>query len=600
MVQEKGKFVRAAKLDKLSQELLQLENELNSNIPVTLWISDLHGEGDRFMSILRGRFGMLYQTCREALPNTFTVNKIQYLTKIIRKKEYLPDGDVSMDMQDVIFCLVQILKYRLSNIRYKQREIFLPEFRSTIDRLLSGLPVPDQIFEESVVSKRLITHLSYAIRQVLLDRILVLGDVFDRGSQPDKIIRILSSPAYRDMVDYVFGNHDILWMGAVSGNKSLIAEAMRITCRYDHFELIERLQFDTSRLAEFAEKTYPSKMVTGKFKAKTDRGRSMEKALAVIQFKLEEQTIRDFPEYDMSSRLWLDSLAQMLAQGETEGLNDTHFPTIDLENPGKLTLQEQEIIDDLSVQFTSNKKLKRLLRYFFQHGKTYHVHNDSLNIHALVPSDESGEFQVLLGKSGRKLLDFIQDTVDRVGRNYLQGGDQNPEDQAFFFYLWCGPRSPFFGKHAMKTFERYFLLDKQSHGERTLFWKANLQTASFKQKLLHEFGVKRVIFGHTPIDYNKGLQMASSDGVAINVDGGFAAAYYNRGHALVHTPYQLFGIILPTPEEMKHAAARLESAPLDIELIDEFRQPMKIKDIREGLVLKKKSAEILGKIRSMA
>lgn len=591
--------LQAGELDKLAQQLLQLENELNSNIPVTLWISDLHGEGDRFMAILRGRFGMLYQTCREALPKTFSVDKIQYLTQIIRKKEYFTEKNILMDTQDVIFCLVEILKYRLSNIRHRSKGIFPPEFRNTIKRLISGLPVPDQVFEEPVLSERLISHLAHSIRQVLLDRILVLGDVFDRGPQPDKIIRILSSPAYRDMVDYVFGNHDILWMGAVAGNQSLVAEAMRITSRYDHFELMERLSFDSSSLAAFAEKTYPVEKITGKIKARTDRGKSMEKALAVIQFKLEEQTIRDFPEYGMESRLWLDRLAVMLRTGDTEGLNDSHFPTIDFEHPSKLTEEEQCVIDDLTRQFINNKKIKRLLSYFFKKGKTYHIHNNSLNIHALVPSTVDGEFEEFLGRSGRELLDFIQKTIERVGKKYMAGEVQEKQDQALFFYLWCGPKSPFFGKHAMKTFERYFLLDPESHAERTLYWKKNMQTDVFKQKMQEEFGIQRVVFGHTPVDYTKGKSMASSDGVAINVDGGFAAAYYNRGHALVHTPYQLFGIILPTPEEMQEAAQNLESAPLDIELIDEFRQPMKIKDTAKGALLKKQSDALLLRIREL-
>jgi fructose-1,6-bisphosphatase III len=598
-MKEEGFRLQTSELDKLAQQLLQLENELNSNIPVTLWISDLHGEGDRFMAILRGRFGMLYQTCREALPTTFSVDKIQYLTQIIRKKEYFVEDTILMDTQDVIFCLVDILKYRLSNIRHRTKNIFPPEFRNTIKRLISGLPVPDQVFEERVLSERLISHLAHSIRQILLDRILVLGDIFDRGAQPDKIIRILSSPAYRDMVDYVFGNHDILWMGAVAGNQSLVAEAMRITCRYDHFELMERLSFDSSRLADFAEKTYPVEKITGKIKAKTGRGRSMEKALAVIQFKLEEQTIQNFPEYEMESRLWLDRLAVMLKTGDTAGLNDTHFPTINLEDPAKLTSEEQEIIDDLTRQFTTNTKIKRLLSYFFKKGKTYHIHNNSLNIHALVPSREDGGFEEFLGHSGRDLLDYIQETIERVGKRYLKGEVQEAQDQALFFYLWCGPKSPFFGKHAMKTFERYFLLDTKSHTERSLYWKTNMQTDVFKQKLQEEFGIQRVVFGHTPVDYTKGKSMASTDGVAINVDGGFAAAYYNRGHALVHTPYQLFGIILPTPEEMQEAAQNLESAPLDIELIDEFRQPMKIKDTVKGVLLKQQSDALLRRIREL-
>ncbi len=591
--------LKTSELDKLAQQLLQLEDELNSNIPVTLWISDLHGEGDRFMNILRGRFGMLYQTCREALPNTFSVDKIQYLTQLIRKKEYFEEDHVLMGTQDVIFCLVDILKYRLANIRHQTKNVFPPEFRNTINRLISGLPVPDQVFEEEILSKRLISHLAHSIRQVLLDRIIVLGDIFDRGPQPDKIIRILSSLAYRDMVNYVFGNHDILWMGAVSGNQSLVAEAMRITCRYDHFELMERLNFDSSKLTDFAEKTYPVDTITGRFKAKTGRGKSMEKALAVIQFKLEEQTIKKYPEYEMESRRWLERLATMLKSGDTSGLNDTHFPTINLDDPLKLTAEEQEIINDLTFQFTSNSKLKRLLSFFYKKGKTYHVHNNSLNIHALLPSNEDGEFEYFLGRRGRDLLDFVQATIERVGVRYLSGDTQEEKDQALFFYLWCGPKSPFFGKHAMKTFERYFLLDKESHAERTLYWKKNLQTDEFKEKLKKEFGIQRVIFGHTPIDYLKGKQMASSDGVAINVDGGFAAAYYNRGHALVHTPYQLFGIILPTPEEMQEAAQKLESAPLDIQLIDEFRQPMKIKDTAKGVLLKQQSHALLRRIREL-
>ena len=582
-----------SEIDKLSNRLLDIELELNSNIPTTLWISDLHGEGDRFKSILRGRFGMLYQTCKEALPSTVSSEKIQYLTKIIRKQTYFQDDAIQMDMQDVILCLVDVLKYKLTNIRSHGGEIFRPEFRDVISRLLSGLPVPNPIFEESIISHRLIAHLSYTIRQVLLDRIQVLGDVFDRGPQPDKILRILSSHFYRNMVDYVFGNHDILWMGAASGSRSLIAEALRITCRYDHFEFLERLRFDFSKLAEFAEKTYPVDLVTGNFKAKTNKGRSMEKALAVIQFKLEEQTINNFPQYDMESRLWLDRLARMLQSGETEGLNDCHFPTLDLANPGKLTPEEQSLIEDLANQFTTNRRLKRLLRFLFTKGETYHIQNNFLNIHALVPSTAEGEFEEFLGRRGKNLLDFIHETITRVGENYLAGRLQKAEDQALFFYLWCGPKSPFFGKHAMKTFERYFLKDKETHAEKSLYWKDNMQTDAFKKKMQQEFGVHRVIYGHTPVNYKKGLQMASEDGVAINVDGGFAAAYYNRGHSLVHTPHQLYGIILPTPDEIKEAERKLESAPLDIELIDEFPQPMKVKDTIAGKKLKEERSRIM-------
>ncbi|WP_228723229.1 fructose-bisphosphatase class III [Desulfosediminicola flagellatus] len=600
VVASPDRHVRVGEIDKLANELLQLENALNANIPTTLWISDLHGEGDRFKSILRGRFGMLYQTCREALPNTFSSEKIQYLVRIIRRADYYKDDDISMDIQDAILCLTEVLKYKISNRMYQVNDIIKPEFRDTITRLLSGLPVPDPIFEEPIISKRLIAHLSKAIREVLLDRIQVVGDIFDRGAQPDKIIRILSSSAYRNIVDYVYGNHDILWMGAASGNLSLMAEALRITCRYDHFELMTRLNFNTDRLAEFAARTYPAETVKGKFKAKTDRGLSMEKALAVIQFKLEERTIKDNPEYEMKPRLWLEKLAAMLKSGDTKALNDSHFPTINVNDPLALTDEEQEIIDDLAEQFATNRRLKRLLAYFFTKGETYHIHSNTLNIHALVPSTSDGEFEEFLGRKGKNLLDHLQEMIRRVGRNYIEGKPQNGQDQDLFFYLWCGPKSPFFGKHAMKTFERYFMLDEKTHVEHTLYWKDNMQTKEFKQKMLEEFGVQRVVYGHTPVNYMKGAKMSSDDGVAINVDGGFAEAYYNRGHSLVHTPHQIYGLILPTPSEIKEAVKKLDSAPLDIELIDEFSQPLKIRDTIEGKKLMIKRDEIMSKIRELA
>jgi len=590
--------VRVADLDQLIERFLALESAMNANIPTTLWISDLHGEGDRFKSILRGRFGMLYQTCREALPNTFSAEKIQYLVRIIRKKEYTADELSGMDMQDVIFCLCGVLKYKLSGFD-QVGELLRPEFHDIVGRLLAGLPVPDPIFEEPVIARRLITHLADAIRKVLLDRIQVLGDVFDRGPQPDKIIRILSSPAYRNMVDYVWGNHDILWMGAASGNRSLVAEALRITCRYDHFPMMERLHFDTSKLARFAAATYPDAKITGTFKAKTPLGRAMEKALAVIQFKLEERTILENPEYEMQGRLWLNRLAEMLKSGDTAGLNDTFFPTINLDDPMLLSEEEQEIIDDLTRQFVTNHHLQRLLAFLFTEGRAYHVHNDTLNIHALVPSTADGEFDEFMGRSGKKLLDFIEGSIRRVGVNYLAGREQRQRDQDLFFYLWCGPKSPFFGKQAMKTCERYFFTDKASHEEPSLYWRENIASAAFKQKMLKEFGVRRVVYGHTPVNYKKGLKMASDDGVAINIDGGFARAYYNRGHALVHTPRQLYGIILPTPDEIKEAARRLESAPLDIELIEEFRQPMRVKDTQAGQALKKERDALRQEIRAL-
>lgn len=589
----------ASLIDELSQQLLQLDIQLNSNIPATLFISDLHGAGDRFISILRGRFGMLYQTCMEALPKTFSPTKIQYIVDIIRKQRYFRNDEVKMDIQDVITCFVQILKYKFSTIEHNIDDVIQDEYRPIISRMISDLPVPDPVYEVEIISHRIIEHLAFAIKRILLDKIMVLGDVFDRGPQPDKIIRILMSRWYRNMIHYVFGNHDILWMGAAAGNRSLIAEAMRITCRYDHLDLLRRLGFDITKLVRFAEKTYPPDTVTGNFKAKTTQARSLEKALAIIQFKLEEETIRSHPEFEMDSRLWLNRLAEKLEAEELDGLTDTHFPTLNTQTPSQLTKEEKTVINDLVKQFRTNRKLKKLLRFFYEKGQTYLIHNNMLNIHALIPSTESGEFDEFLNRRGKSLLDHIQRCIHRTGQAYLNGKKQKESDLALMFYLWCGPKSPFFGKDAMKTFERYFLSDKATHKENTLYWAKNLETERFKKKIMAEFGINRIIYGHTPVDFTKGLNMASEDGLAINIDGGFAAAYYNRGHALVHTPHQLYGIILPTPEEMIKASTNAETVPLSVEIIDEFPSPVKFRDTAEGSEIRKKRNEIMNTLKEM-
>ena len=176
--------------------------------------------------------------------------------------------------------------------------------------MVSSQKIPHIWYEEKWFSQKLVYHLSKIILEIFLDHLIVLGDVFDRGPQPDKIVRILQNKSVRNSMSLIFGNHDILWMGACAGNQSLIAESMRITFRYDHLAFLDRMGIDYSSLQKFAEKTYPAEMITGNYKAKNPSARSMEKALSIIQFKLEEETIKRHPEYKMESRLWLDKLAK--------------------------------------------------------------------------------------------------------------------------------------------------------------------------------------------------------------------------------------------------------------------------------------------------
>jgi len=587
-------------IDKLEQEILRIDSYLNSHIPSTLWISDLHGEGERFKSILRGRFGLLYQTCREALPHGMSDRRIRHLVQIIRNQSYTGTDQNEFSIHELVDLLTQIIKFKMDHVEYKINNVILPAHRRHILNLIAGEKVPDYLFNVDGIAERFIFNLCYTIKQVLLDKIMVLGDIWDRGPEPDQIIRILSSEHYAPFVDLVLGNHDVLWMGAACGNRPLVAEAIRISCRYDLFDLLKRLGFDISGLRAFAKRTYPVEKCTARFKAKTDDGRVMEKALSIIQFKLEDKLIAAHPEFEMEGRRSIGHIARILKSGNTEELNDSFFPTIDLENPAKLSDEEAEVIDDLERQFRENKPLKRLLAFFFKKGKAYHIHDGLLNIHALIPSTAEGEFEEFSGKRGKALLDFIQESIEGAGQAYLNGEPQDETRQALFFYLWCGPKSPFFGKEAMKTFERYYLIDESTHDEPSLYWKSNLSTDAFKQKILGEFDAQRVIYGHTPVDVTKGKKMASQDGIAINIDGGFAAAYYNRGHALVQTAYQLYGIILPTPKDLESSPAQSVSNPLSIEVIADFDPPRTIGDTASGKELLARKEALLKEIRSLA
>ena len=586
-------------IDELKQEILKIDSRLASHIPSTLWISDLHGEGERFKSILRGRFGLIYQTCREVLHQSISDQRIRHLVQIIRKQSYTRSDQDEFSVHEIIGLLTQVIKFKMDHVEYEAEKAILPEYRQYILKLIAGEEIPGDLLKVERVARALVLNLCHTLKHVLLDRILVLGDIWDRGPQPDQIIRILSSRQYAPFVDIVLGNHEILWMGAACGNRSLIAEAIRITCRYDHFDLLKRLGFDISSLKAFAEKTYPLGKCTARFKATTDAGRVMEKALSIIQFKLEDSLIAAHPEFEMEGRRSIAHIARILKTGATDQLNDSFFPSIDLEDPARLSDEEAELIDDLERQFRENKTLKRLLAFFFTKGKTYHINDSLLNIHALIPSTPEGEFEEFLGKKGKALLDFIQDSIKSAGQAYIRGESQDETKQALFFYLWCGPKSPFFGKEAMKTFERYYLIDESTHDEPSLYWQSNLLSDAFKQKILVEFDAHRVIYGHTPVDVTKGKKMASEDGIAINIDGGFAAAYYNRGHALVQTAYQLYGIILPTPKDLESSPTQSTSDPLSIEVIADFDPPRCIRDTYTGKKLLARKEELLQELGSL-
>ena len=117
-------------------------------------------------------------------------------------------------------------------------------------------------------------------------------------------------------VDVQWGNHDILWMGAASGEKTCIANALRISARYSNLDIIEDIYgINILPLATFSLETYkddPCTCFMPKGEEISTKQKSlvakMHKAISIIQFKLEGEIINRRPEFEMNHRLLLNKI----------------------------------------------------------------------------------------------------------------------------------------------------------------------------------------------------------------------------------------------------------------------------------------------------
>jgi fructose-1,6-bisphosphatase-3 len=390
-----------------------------------------------------------------------------------------------------------------------------------------------------------------------------VGDIYDRG--PGAHIIMDSLEKYH-AVDIQWGNHDVLWMGAAAGCESCIANVIRISMRYANLETIEDgYGINLLPLATFAMDAYkddPCDAFTPKvgadnpYKEKTIRLMAqMHKAIAMIQFKLEYDIIRRRPEFGMESRNLLDKIdfeRGVVRIGETEyPMKDMNFPTIDHNDPYRLTDEERELMDSLKVSFLNSEKLDRHIRLMYTKGSLYKICNSNLLYHASIPMTAEGEFKkvTIQGEtySGRSLLDKIDQLVREA---YFLGESNKQREFAvdFMWYLWCGPDSPLFDKDQMTTFERYFIADKATHKERKGAYYTLMSDEDICLKILHEFGIDKdehshIINGHIPVKTIKGETPIRANGRLLVIDGGFSKAYQPEtgiaGYTLVFNSYGL-------------------------------------------------------------
>ena len=381
------------------------------------------------------------------------------------------------------------------------------------------------------------------VRNLAIDELIIAGDCWDRGPRGDRVVDYLQQ---QPAVSFVWGNHDASWIGAALGNEALICTVLRISLRYRRLgQLDEGYSIPLTPLEHLARTVYGDDPATF-FMPKADGMRPrelvarMQKAMSILQFKLEGQAIARNPDWGLDHRRLLHRIDPAAGTVQIDGtvypLRDTRLPTIDPADPYALSPDERLCMDRLRSSFLASGKLHEHVRYLVDNGAMFLVRDEHLIFHGCVPCDAAGAFLPMpLGNgrsaAGRPLFDAIQQVVLRV----VDGRDQ--ADLDLLWYLWSGPRSPLFGKDRIATFERDFIADPRPHHEQKDPYFKLIHEADFCERVLTEFGVDPgrglIVNGHVPVKVEAGESPVKRSGKAITIDGAFSEAYGDHGFTLV-------------------------------------------------------------------
>ena len=575
-----------------STEIINLEAILNLPKGTEHFLADLHGEYEAFQHVLRNASGTVKRKVSEIFNETLGIKEQKDLCtliyypelklELIKKDEFTDEDELNNWYFITINRLVKVCRNVSSKYTRSKVTKALPEdFSYIIQELLheSTSDPNKQAYVDVIVRTIISTHRADAfiiamcnlIHQLTIDRLHILGDVYDRGPSPDKIMDILCN--YHNF-DIQWGNHDILWMGAAAGNDCCIANVIRNSLRYGNHEVLEDgYGINLLPLATFAMDVYANDDCTVFFpKGYTDNDpdlrrqvlltAQMHKAITIIQFKLEAQTIMRRPDFDMNDRLLLDKIdferKVIVLNGKDYELKDADFPTILPSAPFQLSQDEEALVKKLHQSFVESEKLRKHIGCLFRNGCIFSVVNGNLLFHASIPMNANGTLKnvKIQGKSykGKQLLNRVGTLI----REAYFGAD-TPEQTAFaldyIWYLWCGKDSPAFDKDKMATFERYLVIDKTTHKETKGHYYELRNDPEVCDRILDEFGVqgtnRHIINGHVPVKTIKGENPIKAGGKMMVIDGGFSKAYqpetgiagytlvyHSRGFQLVqHEPF---------------------------------------------------------------
>ena len=611
-------------------EIINLRAILALPKATEFFLSDIHGEYDAFHYFVRSGSGMIRMRIDEVFGNILTESECDDLASLIynpeaemaRREKSESDFDAwcKVSIRRLIaICRVVSNKYTRSKVKRR-----LPELSSYImDELLFMDDVPDRhkYYDEIIdtiieydAAREFIVDLTETIANMTVDRLHIIGDVFDRGPKSHVVLDYLMA---NRGVDIQWGNHDILWMGAACGNRACIATMIRINVRYNNFDMLEvGYGFNLRPLASLAAHIYkddpceyfkPNVLETNKYDPiPPELAAKMHKMISIIQFKIEGQEIRKHPEYHLEHRNLLETVdfekGTVMVDGVEYPMRDMNLPTVDPKDPYKLTEEEEEVMIALESSIINSDKLQKHINYMFTRGSLFKIMNNNLLYHGCMIFNERGNFKnvEIEGKKYkgaaymRKLDQMIRDA-----RGKQPEGRTSAEAAAIMWYLWLSEDSPLFGKDKMTTFERYFIEDKATHKENKVPYYKLIDKEETAVKILKDFGLDpvngRILNGHVPVKLVKGETPIKANGKIFIIDGGISKAYHKTtgiaGYTAIMTSKHMYLAEHQAYEPLREDGTQTFHRPV-MHLVHTAPVRLRIRDTDIGVEIREKIANL--------
>ena len=622
LLSEQYPTITAACSEIISLQSLQKMPKLTEH-----FMSDIHGEYESFLHILKNASGVIKDKITSIYGRTLSEHDRQTLSTLI----YYPEQklDIIKRSVDNIDDWYKITLYRLIEIcrviaskytRASIRNLLPSSFGDIIDELIHA----DNDFgsdKEGYYNKCIqtivelgqadafIVDMSNLIQNLAIGKLHIIGDIFDRGPRADIILDTLEN--YHS-VDIQWGNHDVQWMGAAAGSLVCIATVLAISTKYCNFDCIEDgYGINMRPLTVFAMETYakdPCKYFIPRnpnmvklSKHDSELWAKMHKAISIIQFKLEGQLIKRHPEFHMDNHLMLDKIdfvtGTITIEGKKYMLRDHNFPTVNPERPYELTQAENELMELLRSSFLHSEKLQRHIRFIYNKGSIYLNINNNLLYHGCIPMNPDGSFhEVTLGGEkvkGKALMDKAE-IIAREGYFAKHGTPEKKYGEDFLWFLWCGCYSPVYGKNKMTTFERYFIEDESTWTEIKDPYYKLIEKPEICNKILREFGIKpnsfsHIINGHVPVKIKKGESPIKAGGKLLVIDGGLSRAYQSQtgiaGYTLLFNSHGLLLSAHDAFESVETAVTKDEDMYSTLDVIERAPKRLLVEDTDKGKAL---------------